>query len=436
MSRFQADPQGDLTVKLKWLMFARVLFTSLLLGSTIIFHLEEGSSPFSTPILFLYSLIAGVFVLSVLYAVVLGFVRRPGLFAWIQVCIDTVIVSMIIFVTGSYSSIFSFLYLVVIIYASMLLPRHAAMLLAGLCSLEYALLILLEYYGVVLPMGIYRFNAFTIHSFDRLIYKVVMTSAGCFSVAYLASLLAEQARKTKRELLAMEEHVKRVEKMAAIGEMAAGMAHEIKNPLASLSGSIQMLREEIPQNAANTVLMNIILREADRLSSLVNDFLLFAKPPEGNRRPMSLDRALIEILALFRQECSDRTGVSLQTQIAENVWVAMDPMHLRQVMWNLLLNAREAIAESGVIHVWMRPEKNRTARVWVEDDGCGIPEENYRQVFDPFFTTKPTGTGLGLSIVLRIIQSYGSRLDVQSAVGRGTAFTFSISMVDPPEGAS
>ena len=105
----------------------------------------------------------------------------------------------------------------------------------------------------------------------------MITMIACFAVAFLSSLLAEQARKTKKDLLAMEEHVKRVEKMAAAGELGAGLAHEIKNPLASLTGSIQILKEEISYDQKHDRLMQIVLREADRLSSLVNNFLLFAK---------------------------------------------------------------------------------------------------------------------------------------------------------------
>ena len=116
----------------------------------------------------------------------------------------------------------------------------------------------------------------------------------CFAVAFLSTLLSEQTRKTKKELQTMEHHVKRVEKMALIGEMAAGLAHEIKNPLASLTGSIQLLKEDMRYDPDHDRLMQIILREADRLSSLASNFLFYARPPAGKVESIELGEVLLE----------------------------------------------------------------------------------------------------------------------------------------------
>jgi two-component system sensor histidine kinase PilS (NtrC family) len=414
-------------------MLSRVLFTSLLLGSTIILQLGESASPMALPLLLLYGLIAGIFLLSFTYAIILKYVKREIFFAYIQISIDTVVVSLIIFVTGCYSSIFSFLYLVVIIYSSMLLFRKGSMIMAVLCSLQYGVMLDLEYYGILKP-----FNAAggTLTAADyagsHVLYKIMITMVACFAVAILSSLLSEEERKTKKELAAMENHVKRVEKLAVVGEMAAGLVHEIKNPLASLTGSIQLLREDIDYNPQHERLMQIVLREADRLSSLVSNFLLFAKPPAGKAEAIELGKVLTEVVELFDKDTRKGRNVSVTKTVTPNVWVQMDAAHLRQVLWNLLLNAAEAMDGSGRLQIKLYSLKSRFACIEISDDGCGMTRETLESIFDPFFTTKPGGTGLGLSIVHSILESYNSWLEVESKINEGTTFTLKFRLIRPP----
>ena len=245
-------------------------------------------------------------------------------------------------------------------------------------------------------------------------------------------LLSEQTRITKRELRAMEDQVKRVEKMAAIGEMAAGLAHEIKNPLASLSGSIQLLREDIQYDADHDRLMQIILREADRLSSLATNFLLYAKPPAGKVEAIQLDKALIETSELFEKDSSTDGRIATAKSIEPGVWIAIDPVHLRQILWNLLLNAAEAIEGEGTIGIEMYRLKSKQACIKISDDGCGMSLDLLKTIFDQFFTTKSNGTGLGLSIVHRILDAYDSNLDVESEVSKGTTFTLKFKQIEAP----
>lgn len=432
MNNTPSPPEDELYGKLKWLMFSRVLFTTLLIGSTIILHLREALSPISAPLLVFYGLIVGTFILSFLYAVLLNRVKRRKLFAYTQIAIDTVIVSLIIFVTGSFASIFSFLYLLVIIYASMLLFRSGSMIMAALCSIEYGVMIDLEYYGMITPFGMEPELIASGYSVSYVFYKIIVTMVACFAVAILSSFLSEQARKTRKELRAMEDHIKRVEKMAAVGEMAAGLAHEIKNPLAALTGSIQLIREDYRFSAEHTKLMQIVLREADRLSSLVNSFLLFAKPPVGRIEEIALDRAILETVELFEKDRFWRDRISVFKDLIPDIWVKMDPVHLHQIFWNLLLNAAEAIEGSGAIQIRMKTMRNGHAGVEIADSGCGMSQEVARSIFDPFFTTKPNGTGLGLSIVHSILESYDSRLDVDSRIGRGTTMTLKFKQTAPP----
>ena len=410
-------------------MFFRLVFTSILLGSTIVLQLNENVSLLAPPLLFLYGLIGSIFILSFFYLVAISRIQHKVVFTYFQIGIDTLVVTLIVLVTGCFLSFFSFLYLVVIIYSSVLLFLKGSMVMAGLCSLQYAILISLEYYGLIQPYGMDISPL--IHEFGwlRVLYKVMITAVACYAVAFLSGFLSEQTRRSRNELQRMSEHVKRMEKMASLGEMAAGLAHEIKNPLASLSGSIQVLREDTRYDPERDNLMRIVLRETDRLTSLVSDFLLFAKPPAGKRESIRLDEAISEILELFQKNSAIQGNLTIQRKLIPDIFVEVDPIHLRQILWNLLLNAAEAIKGEGQITVQMVSQKNRWVQIVLTDNGEGIPPENVDAIFDPFYTTKHSGTGLGLSIVYRILEYYGSRLDVESIKNQGTSVHFRLKML-------
>ena len=431
MKKASQITEKDLYHKLKLLMLFRIIFTSILLGSTIIIQLSENASPLAKPLLLLYGLIIGIFILSFIYTLLITRIKNEVAFAYLQIGVDIFVVTLIIFVTGCFLSFFSFLYLVVIIYSSVLLFRKGSMIMAGLCSLQYAAMIGMEYFGFLKPFGMDSSVLISEYDWTRVLYKVVVTVLACYAVAFLSGFLSEQTRRTKKELQAMESHVKQVEKMALLGEMAAGLAHEIKNPLASLSGSIQILREEIGYNPELDNLMRIVMRETDRLATLVSDFLVFAKPPKAKLESFNLSEALDEILELFKKDSTSLRRIQIDHDWSQEVWVEMDPTHLRQILWNLLLNAAEAIEGEGRITVETVPARNKRVNVSVADNGVGIPRERIDFIFDPFYTTKRSGTGLGLSIVHRILSYYSSRLDVESSPGSGTVFKFSLKVINP-----
>ena len=430
MSSSSITPEEDLYHKLKWLMFFRIIFASLLLGSTIIVQLKENYFPPDKSFIALYSLIVIIFLLSIYYVYIFRTEKIRLLFPYVQIGIDTLLVSLIIFITGSFTSIFSFLYLVVIIYSSMIIFRKGGMIMASFCSIQYGILINLEYYGIINPYFLQDSGSIGNYPWTFVFFKVVITMVACFAVAFLSGLLSEQLRKTKKELLIMEERVERVEKMAYLGEMAAGMTHEIKNPLASLAGSIQILRQEIPYDREHDKLMQIVLRETDRLNTLVSNFLLFAKPPAGKIERVDLESALSETIKLFQKNQDTRRRVSIMSDFSPNIWVEMDPVHLRQVMWNIILNAAEAIEREGTIKIKTYPLKHNHACIEVSDTGCGMTKKLIQSIYDPFFTTKSSGTGLGLSIVHRILESYNTWLEVESEVGKGTRLTLKLNRID------
>ncbi|MFW6284701.1 MAG: two-component system sensor histidine kinase NtrB [Desulfosalsimonas sp.] len=417
--------EQDLYQKLRWVLFFRALFALVMLGSAFAAAARPAMNLGLTAgsLDWLILLAAGLLVLSAGYRLVLPRIHSLGLFAYLQIAADTVAVSVIIWMTGGFSSIFAFMYLVVIVYAAMVIYRRGGMVTATLCAIQYGILVDLEYYGLLPPLG--DDAQFLIDNYDwpYVIYKLVFTIAACYAVAFLSGLLSEQEKAAKQDLWAMEEQMKRVERLAAVGEMAAGLAHEIKNPLASLSGSIQLLRDQLPYDPGQERLIEIALREADRLSTLVTDFLMFSRPGPGKAETIELNRAVPEIVSLFQSDPGHRSRIDVRTDVSGNLFVRIDPEHFKQVMWNLLNNAAEAITDRGVIEIRVYPFRKTHAGIDISDTGSGIAPEMLARIFDPFVSTKSRGTGLGLSIVQQLINAYGGLVHIDSAPDAGTTVT-------------
>ena len=218
--------------------------------------------------------------------------------------------------------------------------------------------------------------------------------------------------------------------------MASGLAHEIKNPLASLSGSIQVLREDLPYEKTRDRLMEIVLRETDRISALVNDFLMFAKPNPGSAKVIELRKAIDDIVDFFQADTRRNRNLVITRELIDDIYISIDPDHLRQILWNLLLNADESIDHDGSIHISMTPADKKYAGVTITDTGCGMTEDTMKMIFDPFFTRKPKGTGLGLSIVQRLISSWNGFIDFKSVPGKGSSFTVKFPRIPHPRSSS
>ncbi len=219
----------------------------------------------------------------------------------------------------------------------------------------------------------------------------------------------------------MEEEFRRSDRIRALGEMAAGMAHEIRNPLASISGSIEVLKQDLRSlNDDDRRLMDIVLRETGRLNSLITDFLVFAKPAPKKRRVNLHDVAEETInLLLSRRGIG---GIKIVKELSDVVTLA-DPEQIKQVFWNLFLNAVEAMDGEGVLRVGIKGMNHGgEVEITVSDTGRGIKESYGEKIFDPFFTTKDGGTGLGLAVVGRIVEGHDGRIEVESKEGEGTTF--------------
>ena len=229
-------------------------------------------------------------------------------------------------------------------------------------------------------------------------------------------------------LRAMQMEVQRSERLADLGRVAAGLAHELRNPLASMAGSIELLRASAGLSAGDARLMDIVLREAARLEQLVAAFLAFSRPAPPRREAVELDRVVAETLDVFAHDPAAGC-VRIERDLAPGV-ASCDAGQLRQVLWNLVSNATHAARQregGGTVRVRCAAD-GEGARLEVEDDGPGIPAADLPHLFTPFFTTREGGTGLGLATVQRIVDAHGGAVAVESTPGQGTRFTVRLPM--------
>jgi two-component system sensor histidine kinase PilS (NtrC family) len=222
----------------------------------------------------------------------------------------------------------------------------------------------------------------------------------------------------------MEEAVRRSEKLAALGKVAAGLAHEIRNPLAAITGSVELLQKGRVPAADSDALMNIVSTEAERLNELIEKFLQYARPSPPRFEETDLSKLVAETVKVFRCDAEAGPEIDIQTEIEPDVAARVDPGQIKQVLWNLFRNAAQAVGGRGIVTVTLkRGGANGHITLQVSDNGVGIPKEDLPRVFDPFFTSKEKGTGLGLSIAYSIMAAHGGTMTVESAPGSGSTFT-------------
>ncbi len=542
----EASERDDLARKLVVVAALRIALVTLSLGAAFVavdLH-RDRPEDIST---WEYTLITVAYAVSLGYALALRSRYRVEVLAYAQVVVDSVLVTWLVLATGGSESVFSFAYVFVVLGAAMTLYRLGAVISVVLSLLMFGTLVLLQLEGTIyflprpdrttaglsffmyaLGLGLVGFLASTLaetarrrgrllaekeNEFEQLaeLQAAILRSlpAGLITVdgngavryaneAAQAILAQPAARLTGRQveqvapsiagpwsviqrqertphprerfegnykrpdgrtirlgfsfaplssrpedfgvivvfqdvtdIVRLKEAVARAERLASIGELAAGLAHEVRNPLASMCASIDVLRQAIdPPEALRRLMLNVVY-EADRLNVLITDFLEFARP-----RRLNLERTDISaLIGGVAELCRNDTAMSkleLRVSVEPGLEIVGDAGALRQVVWNLVRNAGQALGGGpGTIEV-TAARVDGGAELRVRDDGPGIAPEVQRRIFDPFYTTKEKGTGLGLAIVQSIIEAHGGTVLLDSEPGRGTELVLRLPHNAPP----
>jgi two-component system sensor histidine kinase PilS (NtrC family) len=523
-----------------------VVVTTLLLAALIIQYTVREVLPLN----YLYIAAGVTYALTLLYiALAFAFPSRT-LNLSIQIGGDLAVETLLVYFTGGLDSPFSFLYLVSVITASMLLYRRGGLLAASAASILYGALVDLMYYNVLPMPEQSMFLPTALSSASRLYFNMAANFSGFYATALLTSYLSEQLQRTARELDAnrqnlaelralnqnvvesipsglitlssfgtasfvnpagaqilrseplailgrhvtelgfftneswnasrdelaaglvvrkevhglagqgddrsigfsvsplttldgtfagytvifqdltemkkLEAEVRLKDKMAAVGELSAGIAHEIRNPLAAIAGSAQVLKSSKSLTPQEQRLMSIVLKESERLNKSISDFLRFVRPQEKNSVEFDVAASLTETLELLANspELDERHEIRHDI-VPPSYHIFGDADQMRQVFWNLARNAVQAMPKGGVLTVRTVVE-NGSYNIVFTDNGRGMSSADLQRLFQPFRTSFPTGTGLGMAISYRIVQEHGGKIDVSSREGEGTSITVSL----------
>ncbi len=538
MSQLLQGKTFDIERDIKILMLTRVILVSILLGLFIVVQvrtIKELGTGITLDQKFQYGIIIFVYILSILWAFLFKVVIDKKRFAYLQLAVDVLIITAIVFSTGGAESMFSLLYFLIIIAASITLGKRGGIIIASLCSVLYGILIDLQYYAIIRPLGVVGFS-FIGYSQLAFLYRILVHISAFYLVAMLTGMLSQRLRSSivyikelekftndiidnaslgiiilnsQKQILSInkmasslvgknlneiflqdieslfpginirnkhkgqpnarylyhhdkhvfeilvsdisfgpvdgrvsviffhdvtdlkriEEEMKKVERLALIGELSARIAHEIKNPLSAISTCVQMLREKSSQSSMEERLFRIIFRELVRLEGLVSDFLYFARPKRIVAKRVDLENLVSSVVAMVKSSKENAREIEFQIFKEGSLLIHSDPDQLTQIFWNLLVNAVEAIPRAGVIRVNMSNpfgENGDVVTVRIEDTGPGFSDEALENLFRPFFTTKPRGSGLGLAIVKNTVESLGGSLKIENIPDGGARVTVTL----------
>lgn len=244
-----------------------------------------------------------------------------------------------------------------------------------------------------------------------------------------------QLRESRGEIQRLHQsQMSRAEHLATLGELAAGLAHEIRNPLAGIAGVVEIIGRDLPEGSAGREVWEEVRGEIQRIQKTLNDLLNYSRPhpPEFNAGPLHV--AAERAIRLARQQSASRPIDIQLVRDGDLPPCEHDPSQIEQMLLNLLLNAIQAIEKQGRVEVRLAAGEGK-AVITVSDTGRGIPRENLQKIFRPFFTTKGHGTGLGLSLARRIVETHGGHIEVQSTLGEGTCFTILLPLLRTAEPA-
>lgn len=410
---------STLSRRLALLTAARLVFLTLCLALVGLSYLR-GASLGSTTLRIGLGLLVVSFALAGGYAAVLKTGRGLPLLADAQIVFDQLTWSVVAYLTGGASSGAASLYGLSCLVGAALSGSRGAALAAGSGVVSYASLVLLLGSGVLAPppdqpASIYHLSP------EEIRFYLAVNALVMLVVALLAGTLAERLRWTGGELRIATERADRAERMAALGRLATGLAHEIRNPLGSIAGSIDLLRSARGLSAEDQKLCDIIAREAGRLNDLVTDMLDLSRPRRPELAPVDVAHLAHDVVELAARSGRAVSDVEVRYEGLRSVLIEADGAQLRQLVWNLVRNGVQASRPGGLVRVVLELQGGR-AVLSVIDRGVGIDEEARARLFDAFFTTRSHGTGVGLAVVKSIADEHGFAIDVESGAGQGASF--------------
>jgi two-component system, NtrC family, sensor histidine kinase HydH len=412
-----AAGERPLARRLAWLTALRLVVLTIFLivtGSIYLGGFTFGG--FSS--LFALATVGVAYALAAVYAVMLRAGRALTQVARLQLVTDQIIWTGLVYITGGAQSGATSLYGLTCLSGAILLGVRGGVLAAASGGSAFLLLALGLSRGLLRPPADQAESAYLLHGRD-LGYAVFVNLLAIFVVTLLASYLADRLRTTGGRLELATARAEAAERLAALGRLAAALAHEIRNPLGAIAGSIELLRTGGTLSEEDQKLCEIVEREAARLNDLVGDMLDLSRPRAPAKVPVDLVPIAKEVVVLAARS-GRGADVSTRYEGPDAAFALADAAQVRQVTWNLVRNAIQASPAGDEVLVRIRTEGADGHVLEVGDHGPGIPPEQRDRIFDAFFTTRSQGMGIGLAVVKRILDDHGFAVEVLGQEGPGT----------------
>jgi two-component system sensor histidine kinase PilS (NtrC family) len=528
------------------LIISRIVIVTLFLGTTIFIDIRKHTFPVSQiAINYFYLIAAAIYFFSIIYILLFKFVKYLQYNIYLQITVDVILITFVIFMTGNTQVDYSLFYTLAIIYSVIFLGSIGGFIVATASSISYGLLMEFQFYRIVpfISSIEYDYNL----KLTDVITNTLLHVVSFYVLAILASFVVEQEKKARylleekesefnqldllfrsivesvyngvmtinlynmiktfnrgaeeitgftrakvqnrkiedlfpefvpfltvetineqtqkrlevtitgkkgnkinvglsvspligrydnqignivifQDLTKIKQMEKKLEKsknMALIGEMAAGLAHEMRNPLAAITGSIELLGQGLKLDGTDERLMQIILRGKDQLDGFARDFLSLARPVPVSRELVDLNEIVEEVLDYIKLNKNWTNKIKIIKVSSKNVKAFANKEPVRQIINNLVINAIQSMEEGGVLSIEtkmakLEDDKMEYVELKVSDTGCGIKEDDLKKIFGPFFTNKEKGTGLGLTIVNHIVEGYNGKIKIESTLNQGT----------------
>ncbi|MBD3413001.1 MAG: hypothetical protein GF421_01045 [Candidatus Aminicenantes bacterium] len=409
-----------------FIIFRLIILTSLLVTAIGI----QFAAPEYIHLTALYYLVVAAYLLSVLYLILYFWNRYLSFQAYFQILFDLMLITFLVYISGGLRGSFYFLYIFAIIAASIVLSSRAAYITAALSCIFFGVLVDGMYFGFIPhfqsgePLDV---------SLAFVLSSIGFAWAVFFLIAFLVNYLMESLRKTRTELETAHKELEIKKNLALAGEVSAQLAHEIRNPLAAISGSVQVLRDSLEIPGEEKKLMNVIVDESDRMSHSIEQFLNLASPKKKTFSQFNLSDAIKETITLL-----DRGGeLDGNVQIKGNFSSQKVPFYgskdqIKQICWNLIKNASRAMTQGGDLIIDIRQPNKKEVEMVFSDTGIGMEDEQREKLFEPFYSSFEDGLGIGMTVVHRIVEESGGQIEVDSELGKGATVRITLPKMKPP----
>ena len=401
---------------LKSLIIGRVTVVTALLIAALVIQLSTTSFLRLEPF---YLLIVAALVLSAIYGLLFRFDRHLHAQAAAQIVFDLVLVTALVYTSGGIAGNLYFLYIFVIISASLVISGRAAYLAAALAAILFGAMAEGMYYGLIPYFN--PAQAESAPSMGSTLFTIFLAWALFFVIAALVNYLSRNLRKAWDALAIARRELELKERQAAAGRMSALIAHEIRNPLAAISGAVQVLRSDLKLDAEQARLMEIVVGESRRVSTTIDQFLHLASPPRESTADIDLAVIARETVTMLRVSGGLGEGIDVRGSFeSDRIPFRGNPGMFKQITWNLIRNAVQAMPNGGTLTIDFAPAGDGGILVRFADTGKGMTPDERARMFEPFYSRFEGGRGLGMAVVKQLISDAHGTIVVTSAPGAGT----------------